>query len=277
MDLEKRLLELREREEGALMPHVYYGDPTPEFSRRLIGVMTESGADLMELGIPFSDPTADGPTFQAACERALRNGVTPPECIRGIRELRETGLKIPMIVTTYYNIPYIMGVRVFLEEIRAAGAQGVIVPNLPYEEAETLLEEGRRKGVHVILQVAPTTTEDRLKRIADAASGFIYVMNVEGVTGVRESLRDHALRIIERVRRYTDIPILAGFGISNMEQVEAVISAGADGVIAGSVFARIYEGNLENPEVALPEIARLVKEMKYACSHDLNSRLSHTR
>ena len=129
----------------------------------------------------------------------------------------------------------------------------------------------------MILQVAPTTTEDRLKRITEAASGFIYVMNVEDVTGVRESLRDYSLRIIERVRRYTDIPILVGFGISNREQVETVISAGADGIIAGSVFARIYEGNLENPEIALPEITRLVKEMKYASSLGLNSRLSQTR
>jgi len=265
MDLEEMLLGLRRRREGAFMPHVYYGDPDASFSHRMIETLTESGADLIEFGIPFSDPTADGPTFQAACERALSNGATPSSCIKGMRELSEGGLDVPFIVTTYYNIPYVMGVDVFLREIKAAGAQGIIVPNLPFEEAGTLLEEGERQGVHVILLVAPTTTEERLRKIADMASGFIYVMNVEGVTGARDSLRDSTLRLVERVRRHTDVPILAGFGISRREQAEAVVSAGADGVIAGSVFTKIYEAHLEDPTEALPEIADLVRELKLGC------------
>ena len=274
MDLEETLLGLRRRREGAFMPHVYYGDPDAHFSHRLIETLAESGADLIEFGIPFSDPTADGPTFQAACERALRNGTTPSSCIKGMRELSRGNLDVPFIVTTYYNIPYVAGVDVFLREIKAAGAHGIIVPNLPFEEAGTLLEEGERQGVHVILLVAPTTTEERLRKIAEMASGFIYVMNVEGVTGARDSLRDSTLRLVERVRRHTDVPILAGFGISRREQAEAVVSAGADGVIAGSVFTKIYEANLEDPTEALPEIADLVRELKLGCINEHKQRTS---
>jgi tryptophan synthase alpha chain len=264
MDLEETLLALRRRREGALMPHVYYGDPNSRFSHRLIETLAGNGADFIEFGIPFSDPTADGPTFQAACERALRNGTTPSSCIKGMKELSKN-LGVPFIITTYYNIPYVAGVDVFLREIKAAGAQGIIVPNLPIEEAGPLLEEGERQGVHVILLVAPTTTEERLRKIAEMASGFIYVMNVEGVTGARDSLRDSTLRLVRRVRRHTDIPVLAGFGISRREQAEALVSAGADGVVAGSVFTKIYEARLDDPTEALPDVAEMVRELKLGC------------
>jgi tryptophan synthase alpha chain len=265
MDLEEKLRELKGRGEGALMPHVYYGDPDAVFSRKLISIFSESGADIIELGIPFSDPTADGSIFQAACERALRGGITPLDCIAGLKQLREDGLEIPVVVTTYYNIPYVMGVGRFLEGIGAAGAQGLIVPNLPFEEAGPLIKEARRHGVHVILQVAPTTTEERLRRIAESASGFIYVMNVEGVTGTRKSLQLSTLTLIERVRKHTDLPILAGFGISNREQAASVVAAGADGVVSGSAFAKIYEESISDPTRALPEVSALVRELKAGC------------
>jgi tryptophan synthase alpha chain len=265
MNLEEKFQELKNRREGAHMPHVYYGDPNEEFSLKLIETLAENGADIIELGIPFSDPTADGPTFQAVCERALRNGITPNNCIQGIRKVRERGLENPIVVTTYYNIPYVTGVGTFLKKIKEAGAQAIIVPNVPVEEADILLAEGKRTGVHVIFQVAPTTTEDRLKNIADVASGFLYVISVEGVTGVRESLADSTLKLVQRVRRHTDMPLLAGFGISSKHQASAVVAAGADGAIAGSAYAKVYEKNLEKPEKTLPEIARLVEQIKQGC------------
>jgi tryptophan synthase alpha chain len=174
-------------------------------------------------------------------------------------------LEAPVVVTTYYNIPYVTGIGTFLNEIKKAGAQAIIVPDLPVEEAGALLNEGKKCGVHVILQVAPTTTEDRLKKIADIASGFLYVISVEGVTGAREGLADSTLQLVNRVRRYTDLPVLAGFGISKGEHAAAVVSAGADGTIAGSAYAEIYEKNLKNPEETLPEIARLIKQIKRGC------------
>jgi tryptophan synthase alpha chain len=273
MDLEKKLRVLKEQREGAHMPHVYYGDPTEEFSLRLIECMVENGADLIEFGIPFSDPTADGPTFQEACERALKKQVTPTKCIQGIKKLRRNGVIAPIVVTTYYNIPFVAGIKKFLDEIKKAGAQALIVPNLPVEEAGELLDVGKKMGVHIILQITPTTTENRLKSISDIASGFLYVINVEGVTGIRESLTDSTLKLVNRVKKHTDIALLAGFGISKREHAEAVISAGADGAIVGSAYAKIYEKNLITPEESLPEITQLVRQIKRGCVEGYKHRL----
>jgi len=243
MDLEEKFRELKERREGAHMPHVYYGDPNEEFSLKLIKNLVENGADLIEFGIPFSDPTADGPTFQAACERALKKCMTPAKCIQGIKKLRKIGLEVPLVVTTYYNIPYVTGIGTFLSEIKKAGAQAIIVPDLPIEEASFLLDEGKKRGVQVIFQVAPTTTEGRLKKIADVASGFLYVISVEGVTGARQSLTDPTLKLVSRVRRHT---------------------------------GEIYEKNLKKPEETLPEIAQLAKQIKQGCIEGYRQRLSNS-
>ncbi len=273
MDLEEKFLLLRKRREGAHMPHVYYGDPNEEFSLKLIQTLVENGADLIEFGIPFSDPTADGPTFQAACERALKNCITPAKCIQGLKKLRRRGLEIPLIVTTYYNIPYVAGIGTFLSEIRDAGAQAIIVPDLPVEEASVLLDKGKKNGVHIILQIAPTTTESRLKKIADAASGFLYIIGVEGVTGARRSLTDSTLKLVDKAKRHTDVPLLAGFGISKREHAAAVVSAGADGAIVGSAYAEIYEKNLKKTEETLPDISRLAREIKRGCIEGYRRRL----
>jgi tryptophan synthase alpha chain len=272
MKLETKFKELQNREEGAHMPHVYYGDPNEQFSLKLLETLAKNGADILEFGIPFSDPTADGPTFQAVCERALENGMIPSRCIKGIQKLRSKGIENPIVVTTYYNIPYVMGVGNFLNRIKRAGAQAIIVPNVPVEEADVLLAEGKKSGIHPIFQVAPTTTEDRLKKIVDIASGFLYVISVEGVTGVRESLGESTLKLVERVRKHTDIPLLAGFGISSRKQAAAVVAAGADGAIAGSAYARVYEKNLEKPEEMLHEIADLVGEIKQGCIEGFSQR-----
>jgi len=265
MDLEKKLRELKERGEGAHMAHVYYGDPDEDFSLKLIKKLAENGADIIEFGIPFSDPTADGSTFQAACERALKGGMTPAKCIQGIKKLRRNGLEAPLVVTTYYNIPYVMGIETFLSELKEAGAQAIIIPDLPVEEASDLLKKGKKRGLHVILQVAPTTTHERLKKIADVASGFLYVISVEGVTGARGNLTYSTLKLVKKVRRHTDVPLLVGFGISKREHAAAVVSAGADGVAVGSVYAQIYEKKLEKPEETLPEIARIARQIKQGC------------
>jgi tryptophan synthase alpha chain len=265
MNLEDKFQELQEKGEGGHMAHVYYGDPHEEFSLKLLETLAKNGSDILEFGIPFSDPTADGPTFQAVCERALANGMTPNRCLEGIKKLRKKGIENPIVVTTYYNIPYVMGVGIFLNRIKEAGAQAVIVPNVPIEESEVLLIEGKRRDIHPIFQIAPTTTEDRLKKIIDIASGFLYIIGVEGVTGVRNSLEDSTVKLVKRVRKHTDMPLLAGFGISTRQQASNVIAAGADGAIAGSVYARSYEKNLENPEETLPKIAKLVKQIKQGC------------
>ena len=244
MVLERHIRDIRLRGEGVHMPHVYYGDPSPEFSLELLRALAGSGGDLLEIGIPFSDPVADGGTFQRVCWRALEGGVTPGLCVEGVRRLRGMGVANPIVLTTYYNIPYVFGLERFVEEVSGAGVQGLIVPDMPVEESSALIDEGSRRGLDVILQVAPTTSDERLRRIVEAASGFIYVINVEGVTGSRETLSESTLRLVKRVRRYTDLPVLAGFGVSTGEHARALMEAGADGVVAGSVYAEIYESRL---------------------------------
>ena len=269
MELEVTLRELRRRGEGALMPHVYFGDPSPSFSLRLLRTLAER-ADLLEVGIPFSDPVADGPTFVEACERALSAGVTPEDCLRGVRRLREEGLRLPVVLTTYYNVIFSRGLREFCGQARRAGVQALLVPDLPVEEAGELLEECRREGLHLILQVAPTTSERRLGRIVERASGFLYVIGVEGVTGAREEVEPSALELLRRVRGITDLPLLAGFGISRPEQVRLLLRAGADGCAVGSAIARIYAESLEEPELALPRIAEFLGALKEATRNILS-------
>lgn len=265
--LEMKFQDLRRRCEGAHMAHVYYGDPCEEFSLKLVETLVENGADMIELGIPFSDPIADGPIFQAACERALKAGVTPVKCIQAIRKLRSKGIQAPIIVTTYFNIPYVMGFTRFLESIKEAGAQGILIPDLPIEEAEPYRRMTIKKGLHMILQIAPTTSKTRLKMILEEASGFVYLISLEGVTGSRLKSTSTTLRLIRNVKAYTSVPAIVGFGISKRENAETLIQAGADGVVVGSAYAKIYMEKLDNPFEALPEIAKQAYEIKLGCKN----------
>ena len=260
--LEEKFSELAKKGEGAHMAHIYYGDPSEDFSMRLIDVLVSNGADIIELGIPFSDPIADGPIFQAACERALRAGITPDKCMEAVRKV--SGLGIPVIVTTYFNIPYVMGFSKFLSRIRRSGAHGLLIPDLPLEEAYPYLKLAADEGVCMILQAAPTTSKGRLRRIVGASSGFLYIISLEGVTGSRPKGRD-ALRLIRDVKAMSNIPVMVGFGISKGEQAEAFVSAGADGVVVGSAYTRIYSRKLRDPFETLDDIGKLAREIKLGC------------
>ena len=276
MGIKHKFEELAQRREGAFMAHIYYGDPNPQFSNELAKTLVRSGADFLEIGIPFTDPTADGPTFISACERALKAGITPKSCIEGIKRLRSEGVDVPIIVTTYYNIPFSWGIENFFNALKEAKVDGVIAPDLPYEEAGYFIACGRKKDIDVILQVSPTTNEERLKKIVDASSGFIYLISVEGVTGARESLHESTLKMIQRVKRITDLPLMVGFGISTKDQAAQIISSGGDGVVVGSAIAKIYEKNLGNPFETLSEISSLVTEIKRSCIEGYARRSSLT-
>jgi len=263
--LERKFKELKENGEGAQMTHVYYGDPSEEFSLRLIETLAQNGADIIELGIPFSDPIADGPVFQLACERALNAGITPIKCIEAIKRLRSAGLKTPIVVTTYFNIPYVMGFEKFLDMIKEAGAQGLLVPDLPAEEAKPYLKHTAKMGLHLILQATPTTSKERLKTIVEAATGFIYLVSLEGVTGSKLTNPNTTFKLIKEVKAQTRTPVMVGFGISKREQAETIITAGADGVVVGSAYAKIYTKSIQNPIITLPKIAQLSREIKAGC------------
>lgn len=257
------------KEKAVYMAHVYYGDPSEEFSLKVIKALCESGVDIIEFGIPFSDPTADGPVFQRACERALKGGMTPKKAIDGIKRLRNDGVKQPIVVTSYYNIVFHAGIEKFVKNIKEAGANALIVPNVPFEEVDPLLEAGEKHGINIIFLVAPTTSEKRLKEILKYAKGFVYVVAVTGVTGAREYLQEMTLKLVKKVRQHSKIPFMVGFGISELEHAKTIIEGGADGVITGSAIGRIYEKHLDAPEKALPEIKTFAKNIKEGCREGL--------
>ncbi len=247
------------------MAHVYYGDPNGEFSLRLIDTLIESGVDILEFGIPFSDPTADGPVFQRACYRALQNGMTPTQALEGIRRVRKINKTIPIVVTTYYNVVFNKGVEEFLSQISNAGADAILIPNIPIEESAQLVEMSLNYNIASIQMISPRTSDHRLTKIMAHAQGFVYATSVPGVTGVREQVQDSTISFVRRATQQHNVPILVGFGISHPEHVPPIIEAGAKGVVTGSAICKIYEQHLDAVDEALEEVGKFAAAIKQAC------------
>ena len=238
------------------------GDPRPALTPKLVEILSKH-ADVIELGIPFSDPIADGPTIQRAADRALRRGTTPETALRIVKQIRRES-EIPLVILTYYNILQKPGVGNFVRKLSNAGVDGLIIPDLPLEEAGELLNASREHGVDIIFLAAPTTPRERLERICLASSGFLYIVSLLGVTGAREELSASVYPLIKKVKKISKVPVAVGFGISKPEQVASVIRAGADGAIVGSAFVNIIEKNLKNEKRMLSEIDRFAKALKAA-------------
>ncbi len=233
--IDETLGELRRSAQPALAPFLTVGFPDIETSVELARTALEAGGDLLELGVPFSDPLADGPTVQMTSYRALQNGVNVSKCLEVLSELRQSGVDAPMVFMGYYN-PYLhYGLERFLDDAKAAGLDGMIVPDLPTEEAEVLGRMAAGRGIHLIPLLAPTSSDDRIRDACKAAGGFIYCVSLTGVTGARRSHSEHTAGLVARIRRHTDLPIIVGFGVSRREHIEA-ISEFADGVAVGSAL-----------------------------------------
>lgn len=228
--------ELREKKEGALIGYVMAGDPTFEASSEVVKALAKGGADIIELGFPFSDPVADGPTIQVAGQRALAEGMDIERYFAFARALE---VDVPLVCMTYYNPVFRYGVEKFVENAAEAGISGLIIPDIPVEEAADLKTGCDAHGLDLIFLVAPTTTEARIRKILQRGSGFIYLVSRLGVTGARDDVAGSTKELLSRVN--TDIPKAVGFGISTGEQAAEVRKAGADGVIVGSAFVRIIE------------------------------------
>jgi tryptophan synthase alpha chain len=254
--------DLKQKGEGALIAFVTAGDPKPELTPKIVETLAKH-ADIIELGIPFSDPIADGPTIQGANDRALSSGTTPETVRRIIKKIRSTS-DVPLVVLTYYNIVFKRGVDEFVKSFADAGMDGIVVPDLPVEEAGELLNATKKHGADLILLVAPTTTPERLKRICKASSGFLYLVSLLGVTGAREKLSGSIGPLIADVRKVSRVPIAVGFGISKPEHVAKVVKCGADGAIVGSAFVNFIAKYQENERRMLKELDAFGKSMKAA-------------
>ncbi len=253
-----KFADLKSRGKTGLILYVTAGFPTMELTEELVPALVEAGADGIEIGVPFSDPLADGATVQAAGFHALRQGVTLRDCVALTRRLRPRAPDTPLLLMGYYNPIFNMGLEDFCREAAAASVDGLIVPDLPVEEAGPLSKEGRKRGLHLIHMLAPTSSDERVKKVCSKASGFIYCVSVTGVTGARDSLNSQAFSLAGRVSRHTDLPIAVGFGVSTREHVEAVGRV-ADGVIIGSALTRVIQES--PPSEVVARASRFVREM----------------
>ena len=241
----------------ALIAYVTAGYPDVETTLEVVPALVEAGCDMVELGIPFSDPLADGTTIQRASHRALQGGITPRKCIGIAGELRKR-VDVPLIFMGYYNPMLHYGLDGFCDASAKAGVDGLIVPDLPPEEGAELEKVAVDKGIDLIYLLAPTTTDEgRLRLVAERSRGFIYVVSLKGVTGARTDLPPELEGFISRVKGVTDKPLCVGFGISTPEQAKQV-SALSDGVIMGSRILDVIDGS-ERPAAAVGEFIRQVR------------------
>jgi tryptophan synthase alpha chain len=258
-----RFKSLRDRSQCALIPFITAGDPDLETTAQALRVLDQSGADIIELGVPYSDPLADGPTIQAAATRALQRGVRLDDVLEMVKNVAPE-VKAPIVLFIYYNPILNRGIESFLKEIAAVGVQGLVVPDLPLEEAESLLKPAAEIGIEVILLVAPTSPQERIEAIAQQSQGFIYLVSVTGVTGMRTQLESRVQDILVQMRTVTDKPIGVGFGISQPEQAQQVKNWGADAVIVGSAFVKRLAD--AEPAEGLQAIGEFCKQLKLAIS-----------
>jgi tryptophan synthase alpha chain len=240
--IDSAFVKLRADGKRAFIPYIAAGDPSLDITEELVLAFDEAGCDVVELGIPFSDPIADGPSVQRATERALAAGVTVERILRTVERVRRSS-DIPLSFMTYYNPIFHYGVDEFCVAAKQAGMDGLIVPDLAVEEADELIPSARAQDIATTFLVAPTSTEERMDRIADMSRGFIYAVSLLGVTGARNTVSPDLPGLMERVRARTDKPVCVGFGISNPEQARAVAEI-SDGSIVGSAIVNTIEAHV---------------------------------
>ncbi len=242
----------------AFIPFITCGDPDLETTAKVVRAAAENGADLIELGIPFSDPTAEGPVIQGANIRALAGGVTTDKIFDFVKELR-SDVKIPMVFMTYANVVYSYGAERFMIKCRETEMDGIVIPDLPFEEKGEFADAAKKYGIDLISLIAPTS-DKRIAMIAREAEGFIYLVSSLGVTGVRSEINTDLGSITKIIRENTDVPCAIGFGISTPEQAKDM-AAVSDGAIVGSAIIRLLEKHGKN---AAPYVGEYVKSMKQA-------------
>lgn len=256
---------LRSQRRKAFLPFITAGDPNLEATAALLRRLAESGADLIELGFPYSDPIADGPVIQASYTRALEHGITLDDIFASVRRLKdEPSFEVPLVGMVSYSLVFRRGAERFLDQALRAGFSGAIVPDLPIDEAEALANLAAERDFKLIHLVTPTTPPERAARIARLSTGFLYCVSVTGITGERDQLPTELLGQLRRLRQETDLPLCVGFGISKPEHVR-MLREEADGIIVGSAFVRRLEATNQQPfDRVLDDVAALAQSLAQA-------------
>jgi tryptophan synthase alpha chain len=258
--------ELRQSKRPALIPFFVIGDPDFDTSLEVVKTAVDAGADILELGIPFSDPIADGPTIQKADIRAMAAGMNVAKALDFIRKIKDYS-DIPIGLLMYYNLIYQYGTAEFFADAHRAGVNSVLVADLSVDDADEIVEPARSTGLDTVFMVTPNTDPERMKLIASKTTGFLYTVSLLGVTGSRERLSDVVEGLVGRLKKLTGVPVCVGFGISKPEHAAAIASVGADGVIIGSRIVSLIEDNLNDKERMLAEISTFLGEVKSAIQH----------
>ncbi len=259
--IEKKFIALKEIKEKALITFITAGDPDLESTIKHVQALEKGGADIIELGVPFSDPLADGPVIQKSALRSLQSGTTLKKILQTVKKIRESS-SIPIVLMSSYNPIFRYGEDAFVKDAVDAGVDGIIVPDLPPEEAASLKKLSANRGLDMIFLLAPTSTEDRIKKVSEMSSGFIYYVSLTGVTGAREKMADDLKEKISKIKEFSSKPVAVGFGISNADQT-AFTAAISDGAIVGSAIVKIIAKG-KNGDNASTEITEFVRALKNA-------------
>jgi len=264
--IEKKFYQLKARKQKGLICYVMGGYPNPIACEKIISAIVEGGADIIEIGIPFSDPIADGPVIQEAAFKALKKGVTPQMCLNLIKKTRKRYPELPIVIMTYSNILEKNGFRKFMEMAKEAGTDGFILPDMTVEESENYLQYSKDLGLASIFLVAPNTSNLRIKNTLAVSTGFVYVVSVYGTTGMRNSFNKYTLTAIKNIKKWgSKKNISVGFGISTPQHVKLMSNNGADAVIVGSAIVKMIDGNKGDSIIQLQDNLRnYVKSLKAA-------------
>lgn len=256
---------LSDRKEGAFVPFIMLGDPTPEIALEIVRAAVAGGADALELGVPFSDPVADGPTIQASHIRALKNGATVDGAIAQIQQIRAEFPELPLGLLIYGNVPFTRGLERFYQEFKEAGADSILIPDVPVRESKPFVEAAEKAGIAPIFIAPAQASEKTLAGVAAASKGYIYAISRDGVTGTEKESQTSGLdEVVAKVQRFGGAPILLGFGISTPRHVADAIAAGAAGAITGSALTKIIEAHLDNTAALPKAVTQFVASMKAA-------------
>ncbi len=259
---------LSQKNEKALICYVVGGYPDEETSKDIIRTIINSGADIIEIGIPFSDPMADGPTIQQASLKALENGITPQKCFNIVNQLRDEFNDTPFLFMTYSNIVFSNNFKNFLNTSKKNHADGFIIPDLNVDESKEYVEISKGLGLATIFLTAPNTSKNRLKDIAAASTGFVYMVSVFGITGSRTNFEKYTYDAIKNTKNIINdhkVPLAVGFGISNSKDGKNIIQAGADGIIVGSSIMKLIMENEADKKNMLSNLSTFIKDLKTAC------------